>query len=913
MKKTLLFFATCMLSLSGYCTNYYVSSLLGNNSNPGTQAAPFATIQRAANLTNPGDVVYIMNGTYTSTTDYIPVLKISRPGTASAHIVYTNFPGHTPILKTAATGNWSVIKCISQKVGSTLYTPAYIDIIGLTVQGNRTSVVNPTCTNAISYTNGSGLLITGPFAWDGADQPYNGLPASSKNLATARAYVPHHITVKNCKVFDCTSSGIAAQRCDFVTIEGNEVYDNCWYTKDGTSGINMYEAVQYSADSSLYSSGYQVIINNNRVYGNKLTIPQQCSAFYDGNGIIVDDYKLEQNNDGINPYLGHPYIGKTLIANNLLYNNGGSGAHIYLSQNIDILNNSTYKNITVNPGNGEIYIVACKNVTARNNSMYASPNKTVLALGSNTNVNVSNNIGFPATTASGVRVVDPLYVSPNLTPTANFSLQPTSSAINQGMNLSAVTTDFTYANRTDGRIDIGAYEFVPDNIGKALRFDGNDAVSLAPSTGMNTGTGNFTYEARIKASTTQNVSYPTIVSTRDENGQGATLFLAPGTYGWEQGKPWVNINHVNYPCSTCPSLTDNQCHHVAVTRAGDVLNFYVDGVLYLTRPIVESNDITTTGGVRIGHDLGNPTETYFNGEISEVRLWNVDRSSQEINTYATKSVSGSAFGLVNYWRLNEGSGQMTYNTAASSQNHGILGSTTTAETSDPAWVTSCTSIQKKYGSACELAIDLGTLTQGAVYPTQTDNNATSNGFDDDYGQVSDDIFYKFTITQPSKVTISHCQSNGLDTYLHLLGSNRQLIKSLDDYGPVCSSSRSSSISENLSAGTYYFISEGYSSITGNIISEIKVEAATGTPVARIAADNETTSILKSIDQPQVYPNPIQSGTLYFNRKATVYTLYTLLGSVVASGKNASKLSIQGLQKGIYMLKMDNATEKIIIE
>ena len=47
-------------------TTYYVSSQIGNDGNVGTSAAaPFASLQVAANHTAPGDTVLVMNGTYT--------------------------------------------------------------------------------------------------------------------------------------------------------------------------------------------------------------------------------------------------------------------------------------------------------------------------------------------------------------------------------------------------------------------------------------------------------------------------------------------------------------------------------------------------------------------------------------------------------------------------------------------------------------------------------------------------------------------------------------------------------------------------------------------------------------------------------------------------------------------------------
>ena len=155
----------------------------------------------------------------------------------------------------------------------------------------------------------------------------------------------------------------------------------------------------------------------------------------------------------------------------------------------------------------------------------------------------------------------------------------------------------------------------------------------------------------------------------------------------------------------------------------------------------------------------------------------------------------------------------------------------------------------KPGINFETPIDIGNIGIGANY-SNTQNNSSINGFLNDYynvtgginGQISDDIFYKFTLTQAAKVSISHCNSELYDTYLHLFNANRTLLHSVDDYGPICNTSRKSSLSMNLAAGVYYIASEGYSSSSGNITTQLTVEAcadALGNTIANpiVVSDN----------------------------------------------------------------------------
>jgi hypothetical protein len=68
-------------------TTYYVSPA-GSDANAGTETAPFRTIQRAANLVVPGNVVIVEDGTWTDTDGDGSIVNIGRGGTAAAPITF---------------------------------------------------------------------------------------------------------------------------------------------------------------------------------------------------------------------------------------------------------------------------------------------------------------------------------------------------------------------------------------------------------------------------------------------------------------------------------------------------------------------------------------------------------------------------------------------------------------------------------------------------------------------------------------------------------------------------------------------------------------------------------------------------------------------------------------------------------
>ncbi|MGV8139163.1 MAG: FG-GAP-like repeat-containing protein [Mangrovibacterium sp.] len=94
----------------------------------------------------------------------------------------------------------------------------------------------------------------------------------------------------------------------------------------------------------------------------------------------------------------------------------------------------------------------------------------------------------------------------------------------------------------------------------------------------------------------------------------------------------------------------------------------------------------------------------------------------------------------------------------------------------------------------------------------TDSQNTNNFTDQYVGRPTNDVFYRFTLTREMLVIMTHCGSALSDTYMHLLDASGNLIVSNDDYGGdgSCSFQLHSFIQRQLSAGTYYVVSEGYS-------------------------------------------------------------------------------------------------------
>ncbi|MBQ9164858.1 MAG: hypothetical protein IJ163_08790 [Bacteroidaceae bacterium] len=81
-----------------------------------------------------------------------------------------------------------------------------------------------------------------------------------------------------------------------------------------------------------------------------------------------------------------------------------------------------------------------------------------------------------------------------------------------------------------------------------------------------------------------------------------------------------------------------------------------------TKTIKGMYDKSTEFCIGVGADEADT----FKGSMLEFRLWNRAMSGSELNEYAGKTLSGYESGLINYYRLNEGEGSLSYDRASGS-------------------------------------------------------------------------------------------------------------------------------------------------------------------------------------------------------------------------------------------------------
>ncbi|MCC5599951.1 right-handed parallel beta-helix repeat-containing protein [Nostoc favosum] len=402
---------------------YYVSGK-GNDRNSGlTTSSAFRTIQRAADLTKPGDTVLIMNGEYKNAHPEGTVLEIKRSGRANAWITYKAYPGHRPKIQH---NGWH---------GIWIYNGAsYIEVNGLEVVGNNGKMSR-------NYALGQ--------RYDDSNPLTNGNCISIDGRKNGR---PHHVRILNNKVHDCGGGGISATESDYITVDNNEVFNNAWYSVHGCSGISLLN--NWNSDNN---QNYKMFITRNKVYNNKMLVPWiVTNKIQDGNGIIVDRGMNKQKGSKLSAYRG-----RTLIASNISYKNGGGGIHTFQSENIDIVYNTSYlNNQSPEISYGQISINASNNVNVLNNILYSQRGKPINVRYGGSNVrfdyNLNGNSSLIKVSGPSDMIADPQFMNASA---GDFRLKSTSPAINSGMKFNNVTTDFLGEPRVKGsRSDRGAHE-----------------------------------------------------------------------------------------------------------------------------------------------------------------------------------------------------------------------------------------------------------------------------------------------------------------------------------------------------------------------------------------------------------------------------------------------------------------------
>jgi hypothetical protein len=175
--------------------------------------------------------------------------------------------------------------------------------------------------------------------------------------------------------------------------------------------------------------------------------------------------------------------------------------------------------------------------------------------------------------------------------------------------------------------------------GNALDFDGTNDYVAIPDHNQLDMTSNYTLECWFK--TDSYGSWLGLIDKYQSNGSSGYLLRITGT---ELDFDQLLTSGLN--------LQSNRWYHAAAVNSNGTRTLYVNGVVRSisgTPITVQAN----TDELRLGCDYSS---RYFNGQMDEVRIWNVIRSEAEIRDAMHRQLSGSEPGLVAYYNFNITSG-----------------------------------------------------------------------------------------------------------------------------------------------------------------------------------------------------------------------------------------------------------------
>ena len=226
-------------------------------------------------------------------------------------------------------------------------------------------------------------------------------------------------------------------------------------------------------------------------------------------------------------------------------------------------------------------------------------------------VTISNLYGVTASAPAMLSVTNPVCVAP---PAGLVGWWPGDS-----------THDVVAGN--NGTI-VGSTNYVPGMVGSAFSFNGN-GNGLALNNSLALQLQDFTIEAWVKRASSS-------IATYDSSGESLVFSYGASGYGLgvdNSGRAFltqVNIQTVKSPAV----ITDTNFHHVAVTKAGSSVIFYIDGASYPATSFIATFAFSTIPGIGMRADSSRNS---FLGAVDEVSVYNRTLSSAEVQSvyYAT--------------------------------------------------------------------------------------------------------------------------------------------------------------------------------------------------------------------------------------------------------------------------------------
>ena len=468
-------------------TTYYVATT-GNDASPGTLAAPWKTINHAAQTAVAGDTVLVRGGTYKE------FVTVAHSGSAGAgYITFQNYTGESPIV------DGTTVSCCAGSIRGlfNITSKSYVKVVGFEIR-NFKSTAN-TDEPAGIYVTGSGSyvqllnnkvhdIVTTAEADNGnahgigvygtATTPYSNVTISGNEVYNMKTGWSETMTldgnvtnfaVTNNTVHDNDNIGIDAagwwgmgpsghDQTMIGTISGNTVYNI-------TSGSNGAYGGDLGADAIYCDGCTQVTIERNVIHDADYGIEAAsevsghvASAVTIRDNLVYDTNQADITIGGYNGSVGGS-DSITIVGNTLYQSASAAGNGFQIQYKAT---NNVFKNNIVHLANQGSFLYYFTKLTAApaamdDNVYYASAANPTWVW---KNKGYSSIASFRTASAQDAhsKYADPLFVNLG---GHDFHVLGTSPAVGAGTNLGASvvgTLDLAGNARVVNAIDIGAYE-----------------------------------------------------------------------------------------------------------------------------------------------------------------------------------------------------------------------------------------------------------------------------------------------------------------------------------------------------------------------------------------------------------------------------------------------------------------------
>jgi hypothetical protein len=488
----------CVSAALGQSNSSFYVSTNGSDSNPGTEAAPWRTVQHAADTVRAGSTVNVRGGVY----EELVTIKTSGNAT-DGYVTFRSFPGETAILDAehiTPDGRGGIL---------TIRDKSYVRIEGFEIRNYHTAEHRLTPLGISVMGSGSHIELLKnnvhhiEQTFEGRDGPGHGANGFGIAVYGTDAKTPiselvidgnevHHLQTGS------SESLVVNGNVTNFRITHNVVHDN------NNIGIDVIGFERTAPDSAVDQardgvvSGnlvYNITSRGNPAYGNE----QNSDGIYvdGGTRVLIEQNVMHDVDFGIELASEHKDRATSYITarNNLIYHSHTAGVSIggYAPErghtdHCTVVNNTLYENDTSETGSGEFQMQwnMADDIFA-NNIVYAGPHCLIAVNKSQVEkdrppVNIDHNLYYCSSGSKASlweessahvtgfdnyvqstgndhhsRFLDPHFVDPS----KDFHLRSDSPAIAAG------TTDGVKAGELDlegsprvksGKIDIGCYQ-----------------------------------------------------------------------------------------------------------------------------------------------------------------------------------------------------------------------------------------------------------------------------------------------------------------------------------------------------------------------------------------------------------------------------------------------------------------------